>query len=116
MTHYGLTYVPKIYSVGRWRSSQPHKANCSIVRLSCEFPQRNKTRRNGSDFSPSTNQSISSSSMEGTGLQRRLLKRTEKAFQGVPVVAQQVMNSTSIREEAGIIPGLTQCVKDPALP
>ena len=31
---------------------------------------------------------------------------------GVPVVAQQVRNSTSIHEDVGLIPGLAQWVKD----
>ena len=36
--------------------------------------------------------------------------------QGVPVVAPQVKNPTGIHEDAGLIPGLTQGVKGPALP
>ena len=31
-------------------------------------------------------------------------------------MAQQVNNPTSIYEDVGLIPGLTQCVKDPGLP
>ena len=34
---------------------------------------------------------------------------------GVPVVAQQVKNPTSIHEDSGLIPVLTWWVKDPAL-
>ena len=35
---------------------------------------------------------------------------------GVPVVAQWVKNPTSILEDVGLIPGLTQRIKDLALP
>ena len=39
-----------------------------------------------------------------------------KDVKGVPAVAQQVMNPTSIHEDAGLTPSLDRWVKDPALP
>ena len=39
-----------------------------------------------------------------------------KEVPGVPVVAQQLTNPTSTREDVGSIPGLTQWIKDPVLP
>ena len=35
---------------------------------------------------------------------------------GVPVVARQLTNLTSIQEDVSLIPGLAQRVKDPAMP
>ena len=40
----------------------------------------------------------------------------KKANQGVPIVAQWAMNRSSIRKEAGSIPGLDWWFKDLALP
>ena len=39
-----------------------------------------------------------------------------KIFLGVPIMAQQLMNPTSIHEDKGLIPGLAQLAKDPVLP
>ena len=40
----------------------------------------------------------------------------ERSMKGAPIVAQRVMNPTSIHEVADSIPDLTQWVKDLALP
>ena len=41
---------------------------------------------------------------------------TKKTPPGVPIVAQGLMNPTSIHEESGLIPDLAQWVKDLVLP
>ena len=46
----------------------------------------------------------------------KINENNKKSLQRVPIVAQQVTNSTSIHEDAGLIPGVTHWVKDPVLP
>jgi len=40
----------------------------------------------------------------------------ERGFPGVPVVVQWLTNPTRNHEVVGLVPGLAQWVKDPALP
>ena len=47
-----------------------------------------------------------------TPVDKRVL---EKYNEGVPFVAQQLRNPTSIHEDMGLIPGLALWVKDPVL-
>ena len=42
--------------------------------------------------------------------------QSEKVMAGSSCYGSLVKNSTSIHEDAGLIPGLAQWVKDPALP
>ena len=47
---------------------------------------------------------------------RAYSRRSGWTVLGVPIVAQQVKNLTSVHEDAVLIPGLSQWVKAPALP
>ena len=48
--------------------------------------------------------------------QNKANKKKKLIKKGVPIVAQCVKNSTNTHEDANLIPGLTQWVKDLVLP
>ena len=50
------------------------------------------------------------------GLQGEPATATEGESDGLPIVAQRLMNLSRVHEDAGWIPGLAQWVKDLALP
>ena len=53
---------------------------------------------------------------ERKGKEKKEEKRKEKERKGVPFMAQRLTNPTRIHEDEDLIPGLTQWVKDLALP
>ena len=52
----------------------------------------------------------------GGGIVADLRRWIESVWTGVPIVVQQLTSPTSIHEDTGLIPGLAQWLKDPALP
>ena len=50
--------------------------------------------------------------IESIGIVNLCIIPKESILLGVPVVAQQVMNLTGIHEDVGLIPGLSQWVKN----
>ena len=63
-------------------------------------------------------QSLAWELLHATGLAppKKKFKKKRKEKRGAPTVAQWVKNQTSVLENLGLIPGLTQWGKDLALP